>query len=54
MDLASAVAYNWCNGVAGVQVLKTSSWLPANRYTRGDWSQRVSKLVTEGLSLEFF
>jgi hypothetical protein len=53
MDLASAVTYEGgVLRVAGVQVLKASSWLPANRYYVGDWS-RVSKLVTEGLSLEF-
>ena len=53
MDLASAVTYeSGILRVAGVQVLKGSSWLPANKYYVGDWS-RVSKLVTEGLSLEF-
>ena len=29
-----------------------ATWLPANKYIVGDWS-RVSKVVTEGLSLEF-
>lgn len=53
MDLASAVTYEGgILRVAGVQVLKASSWLPANKYYVGDWS-RVSKIVTEGLSLEF-
>lgn len=53
MDLASAVTYEGgVLRVAGVQVLKGSSWLPANRYYVGDWS-RVSKVTTEGLSLEF-
>lgn len=53
MDLASAVTYeSGILRVAGVQVLKGSSWLPADKYYVGDWS-RVSKLVTEGLSLEF-
>lgn len=53
MDLASAVTYeNGVLRVAGVQVLKASSWLPANKYYVGDWS-RVNKVVTEGLSLEF-
>ena len=52
-DLASAVTYeNGVLRVAGVQVLKASSWLPANKYYVGDWS-RVNKVVTEGLSLEF-
>lgn len=52
-DLASAVTYeNGILRVAGVQVLKASSWLPANKYYVGDWS-RVNKVVTEGLSLEF-
>jgi len=53
MDLASAVTYeNGVLRVAGVQVLKASSWLPANKYYVADWS-RVNKVVTEGLSLEF-
>ena len=53
MDLASAVTYeNGILRVAGVQVLKASSWLPANKYYVADWS-RVNKIVTEGLSLEF-
>jgi hypothetical protein len=53
MDLASAVTYEGgVLRVAGVQVLKASSWLPANKYYVGDWS-RVNKVVTEGLSLEF-
>lgn len=53
IDLASAVTYeNGVLRVAGVQVLKASSWLPANKYYVGDWS-RVNKVVTEGLSLEF-
>ena len=53
MDLASAVTYeNGVMRVAGVQVLKASSWLPANKYYVADWS-RVNKVVTEGLSLEF-
>ena len=53
MDLASAVTYEGgILRVAGVQVLKASSWLPANKYYVGDWS-RVNKVVTEGLSLEF-
>lgn len=53
MDLASAVTYeNGVLRVAGVQVLKASSWLPADKYYVGDWS-RVNKVVTEGLSLEF-
>lgn len=53
MDLASAVTYeNGVLRVAGVQVLKGSSWLPANKYYVADWS-RVNKVVTEGLSLEF-
>ena len=53
MDLASAVTYDaGVLRVAGVQVLKASSWLPANKYYVGDWS-RVSKVTTEGLSLEF-
>lgn len=52
-DLASAVTYeNGILRVAGVQVLKGSSWLPANKYYVADWS-RVNKVVTEGLSLEF-
>jgi HK97 family phage major capsid protein len=52
-DLAAAVTYeNGVLRVAGVQVLKASSWLPANKYYVGDWS-RVNKVVTEGLSLEF-
>ncbi|MFM2204567.1 MAG: Flavobacterium phage 11b [Bacteroidota bacterium] len=53
MDLASAVTYEGgILRVAGVQVLKASSWLPANKYYVADWS-RVNKIVTEGLSLEF-
>ena len=53
IDLASAVTYEGgVLRVAGVQVLKASSWLPANKYYVGDWS-RVNKVVTEGLSLEF-
>ncbi len=53
MDLASAVTYEGgILRVAGVQVLKASSWLPANKYYVADWS-RVNKVVTEGLSLEF-
>lgn len=52
-NLAAAVTYDaGILRVAGVQVLKASSWLPANRYYVGDWS-RVSKVTTEGLSLEF-
>ena len=52
-DLAAAVTYDGgILRVAGVQVLKASSWLPANKYYVGDWS-RVSKVTTEGLSLEF-
>jgi hypothetical protein len=52
-DLAAAVTYeNGVLRVAGVQVLKASSWLPDNKYYVGDWS-RVNKVVTEGLSLEF-
>jgi HK97 family phage major capsid protein len=52
-DLAAAVTYEGgVLRVAGVQVLKASSWLPANKYYVGDWS-RVSKVVTEGLGLEF-
>jgi HK97 family phage major capsid protein len=52
-DLASAVTYEGgVLRVAGVQVLKGSSWLPANKYYIGDWS-RVSKINTEGLSLAF-
>jgi len=52
-DLASAVTYEGgILRVAGVQVLKGSSWLPANKYYVGDWA-RVSKINTEGLSLEF-
>lgn len=52
-DLASAVTYEGgVLRVAGVQVLKASSWLPANKYYVADWS-RVNKVVTEGLSLEF-
>lgn len=52
-DLAAAVTYDGgVLRVAGVQVLKASSWLPANKYYVADWS-RVSKVVTEGLSLEF-
>lgn len=52
-DLASAVTYEGgVLRVAGVQVLKASSWLPANKYYVGDWS-RVNKIVTEGLGLEF-
>ncbi len=53
MDLASAVTYEGgVLRVAGVQVLKASSWLPASKYYVADWS-RVNKVVTEGLSLEF-
>lgn len=52
-DLAAAVTYDGgVLRVAGVQVLKASSWLPANKYYVADWS-RVSKVSTEGLSLEF-
>lgn len=52
-DLASAVTYEGgVLRVAGVQVLKASSWLPANKYYVADWS-RVSKVVTDGISLEF-
>jgi hypothetical protein len=52
-DLAAAVTYDaGILRVAGVQVLKASNWLPANKYYVGDWS-RVSKVTTEGLSLEF-
>lgn len=52
-DLASAVTYEGgVLRVAGVQVLKASSWLPANKYYVGDWS-RVNKIMTEGISLEF-
>ena len=52
-DLASAVTYEGgVLRVAGVQVLKGSSWLPANKYYVGDWS-RVNKVMTEGISLEF-
>lgn len=52
-DLASAVTFEGgVLRVAGVQVLKASSWLPANKYYVADWS-RVNKVVTEGLSLEF-
>lgn len=52
-DLAAAITYeNGVLRVAGVQVLKASSWLPANRYYVGDWS-RVNKVVTEGLNIEF-
>ena len=52
-DLATAVTYDGgVLRVAGVQVLKASSWLPANKYYVADWS-RVSKVSTEGLSLEF-
>jgi HK97 family phage major capsid protein len=52
-DLAAAVTYDGgVLRVAGVQVLKASNWLPANKYYVGDWS-RVSKVTTEGLSLEF-
>lgn len=52
-DLASAVTYEGgVMRVAGVQVLKGSSWLPANKYYVGDWS-RINKINTEGLSLEF-
>ena len=52
-DLATAVTYDGgVLRVAGVQVLKASSWLPANKYYVADWS-RVNKIVTEGLSLEF-
>lgn len=52
-DLASAVTYEaGVLRVAGVQVLKASSWLPANKYYVGDWS-RVNKIITEGVSIEF-
>ena len=52
-DLATAVTYDGgILRVAGVQVLKASNWLPANKYYVADWS-RVSKVTTEGLSLEF-
>jgi len=52
-DLASAVTYEGgILRVAGVQVLKASSWLPANKYYVGDWN-RINKINTEGLSLEF-
>jgi len=52
-DLASAVTYEaGVLRVAGVQVLKASSWLPANKYYVGDWS-RVNKITTESISLEF-
>lgn len=52
-DLASAVTYDaGILRVAGVQVLKASSWLPANKYYVGDWS-RVNKITTEGISLKF-
>lgn len=52
-DLASAVTYEaGVLRVAGVQVLKGSSWLPANKYYVGDWS-RVNKVMTEGIGLEF-
>lgn len=52
-DLASAVTYEGgVLRVAGVQVLKASSWLPANKYYVGDWS-RVNKVVTEGIGIEF-
>lgn len=52
-DLASAVTFEGgVLRVAGVQVLKGSSWLPANKYYVGDWS-RVNKVMTEGISLEF-
>lgn len=52
-DLAAAVTYeSGILRVAGVQVLKASSWLPANKYYVGDWS-RVNKVMTEGISLEF-
>ena len=52
-DLATAVTYDGgVLRVAGVQVMKASSWLPANKYYVADWS-RVSKVSTEGLSLEF-
>lgn len=52
-DLAAAVTYDGgVLRVAGVQVMKASSWLPANKYYVADWS-RVSKVSTEGLSLEF-
>ena len=37
--------------VNGVPCVK-ATWLPANKYYVGDWS-RVSKVVTEGWSLEF-
>ena len=52
-DLASAVTYEaGVLRVAGVQVLKASSWLPANKYYVGDWS-RVNKIITEGVYIEF-
>ena len=52
-DLATAVTYEGgVLRVAGVQVLKASSWLPANKYYVADWS-RVNKVVTEGISLDF-
>lgn len=52
-DLASAVTYEaGILRVAGVQALKASSWLPANKYYVGDWS-RVNKVNTESISLEF-
>lgn len=52
-DLAAAVTYDGgVLRVAGVQVLKASNWLPANKYYVADWS-RVTKVTTEGLSLEF-
>jgi hypothetical protein len=52
-DLAAAITYeNGVLRVAGVQVVKASSWLPANRYYVADWS-RVNKVVTEGLNIEF-
>lgn len=52
-NLAAAVTYeSGVLRVAGVQVLKASSWLPANKYYVGDWS-RVNKVMTEGISLEF-
>ena len=52
-DLAAAVTYDGgVLRVAGVQVMKASSWLPSNKYYVADWS-RVSKVSTDGLSLEF-
>lgn len=37
--------------IMGIAIYK-ATWLAANKYYVGDWS-RVSKIVTEGLSLEF-